>query len=58
MVHKDSLSLVLSGAGVTLVGPGLTQRYIAAANQAALEVEQPQSVLGEGPCLTVFHGLN
>ncbi|WP_165372759.1 putative bifunctional diguanylate cyclase/phosphodiesterase [Pengzhenrongella frigida] len=84
MVHKDSLSLVLSefartlltdfpvqeilqhlverivevlpvtGAGVTLVGPGLTQRYIAASNQAAPEVEQLQSDLGEGPCLTVF----
>jgi len=46
--------LPITGAGITLIAPGLAPRYIAASNEAALRFERLQSELGEGPCLTAF----
>lgn len=46
--------LPVTGAGVTLIGPGLTPRYVAASDVNALRFEQVQSNLSQGPCLTAF----
>ena len=45
----------ISAAGVTLISPGLSPRYIAASNGSALRFEQLQTELGEGPCLAAYH---
>jgi diguanylate cyclase (GGDEF)-like protein len=45
----------ISAAGVTLISPGLSPRYIAASNGSAMRFEQLQSELGEGPCLAAYH---
>ena len=45
----------ISAAGVTLISPGLSPRYVAASNGSALRFEQLQSELGEGPCLAAYH---
>jgi diguanylate cyclase (GGDEF)-like protein len=45
----------ISAAGVTLIAPGLSPRYIAASNGSAMRFEQLQSELGEGPCLAAYH---
>ncbi len=47
--------LPISAAGVTLISPGLTPRYIAASNGDALVFEQLQTATGEGPCLAAYH---
>lgn len=46
--------LPVSAAGVTLIEPDSDPRYIAASNAAALEFEQLQTELGEGPCMLAF----
>jgi diguanylate cyclase (GGDEF)-like protein len=46
----------ISAAGVTLISPGLSPRYVAASNGSAMRFEQLQSELGEGPCLAAYHG--
>lgn len=46
--------LPITGAGVTLISPGRDPHYIAASNEAALQFEQLQSELGEGPCLDAY----
>jgi diguanylate cyclase (GGDEF)-like protein len=43
--------LPVSGAGVTLIGPDLSPRFVAASDAATLRFEQLQSDLAEGPCL-------
>jgi diguanylate cyclase (GGDEF)-like protein len=45
----------ISAAGVTLISPGLSPRYIAASNGSAMRFEQLQTELGEGPCLAAYH---
>jgi diguanylate cyclase (GGDEF)-like protein len=45
----------VTGAGVTLISPGLDPRYIAASNASALRFEQLQTELGEGPCLAAYY---
>ena len=40
----------VTAAGVTLIGPGLKPRYIAASNPSALRYEKLQTELGDG-CL-------
>jgi diguanylate cyclase (GGDEF)-like protein len=46
--------LPISAAGVTLIEPGVSPRYIAASDGSALRFEQLQSELGEGPCLAAY----
>ena len=46
--------LPMTGAGVTLIGPALMPRYVAASNSSALQFEEWQTELGDGPCLAVF----
>jgi diguanylate cyclase (GGDEF)-like protein len=46
--------LPITGAGVTLISPGATPRYVSASNPAALRFEQLQTELGEGPCLAAY----
>ena len=43
-----------TGAGVTLIGPGLSPRYVAAFDANAPRFEQVQSDLSQGPCCTAF----
>ena len=47
--------LPITGAGVTLIAPGLQPRYVAASNDAALTFERLQTELDEGPCLAAYH---
>ncbi len=42
--------LPVTGAGVTLISPGLVPQYIAASDAAARSFEQLQTDFGEGPC--------
>jgi diguanylate cyclase (GGDEF)-like protein len=44
----------VTGAGVTLIAPGLEPRYISASDTAALRYEELQTKLGEGPCLAAY----
>jgi diguanylate cyclase (GGDEF)-like protein len=46
--------LPVSGAGVSLIAPGLKPRYVAASDPSALRYESLQSELGDGPCLTAY----
>ena len=46
--------LPVTGAGVTLISPGLQPHYIAASDDAALGFEQLQTELDEGPCLSAY----
>ena len=45
----------ISGAGVTLISPGLEPRYVAASDPSALRYEDCRSTLGQGPCLAACH---
>ncbi len=44
----------VSGAGVTLMSPDSSPRYIAASDGKAMEFERLQSDLGEGPCMDAY----
>ncbi|MDQ1585371.1 MAG: hypothetical protein QOH80_736 [Actinomycetota bacterium] len=46
--------LPITGAGVTLISPGIAPQYVAASDEAALRFERLQTELGEGPCLTAY----
>ena len=45
----------ITGAGVTLISPGVVPRYVAASDDFALRFEELQTELGEGPCLAAYH---
>jgi diguanylate cyclase (GGDEF)-like protein len=45
----------ITGAGVTLISPGMAPHYVAASDEAALRFERLQTELGEGPCLTAYN---
>ena len=45
----------ITAAGVTLIGPGLEPRYVAASNEAGSRYEELQTSLEEGPCLAAYH---
>jgi diguanylate cyclase (GGDEF)-like protein len=47
--------LPITGAGVTLISPGASPRFIAASDESAWRFEQLQTELSEGPCLAAFH---
>ncbi len=44
----------ITGAGVTLIAPGLEPHYVAASDASALRYEKLQTELGEGPCLAAY----
>lgn len=44
----------VSAAGVTLIGPGLEPRYVAASNTSAMRYERLQTTVGGGPCLAAY----
>ncbi len=44
----------VDGAGVALISPGGSPRYIAASNGAAMNYERLQSDLGQGPCMDAY----
>jgi GAF domain-containing protein len=46
--------LPITAAGVTLITPDTSPRYLAASDDAALRYEQLQTELGEGPCLAAY----
>jgi len=54
LVRRIVDMLPITGAGVTLIVPGATPRYVAASDDAALRYEQLQTELGEGPCLAAY----
>ncbi|MGV8968033.1 MAG: putative bifunctional diguanylate cyclase/phosphodiesterase [Cellulomonas sp.] len=54
LVERIVEVLPVTGAGVTLIAPGLSPRYVAASDSTALEFEQVQTDLREGPCLSAF----
>ena len=45
----------ITGAGVTLISPGVVPRYVSASDDFALRIEELQTELGEGPCLAAYH---
>jgi hypothetical protein len=45
----------ITAAGVTLIGPGLEPRYVAAPNEAGSRYEELPTSLEEGPCLAAYH---
>ncbi|HEY6471677.1 MAG TPA: sensor domain-containing diguanylate cyclase [Acidimicrobiales bacterium] len=44
----------VDGAGVALISPGGSPRYIAASNTTAMDYERLQSDLGQGPCMDAY----
>jgi diguanylate cyclase (GGDEF)-like protein len=46
--------LAVSGAGVTLISPGVAPHHVAASDAAALRFEHLQTRLGQGPCLLAY----
>lgn len=55
LVQRIVEIMPVTGAGVTLISPGLNPRYCSASNDAALRFEKLQTDLGEGPCLAAYH---
>jgi diguanylate cyclase (GGDEF)-like protein len=55
LVRRIVEIMPVTGAGVTLISPGLEPHYIAASDGAALGFEKLQTELGEGPCLAAYH---
>ena len=54
LVERIADVMPVTGAGVTLISPGLAPRYVAASNNAALRFEQLQTEVGQGPCLVAY----
>ncbi len=54
LVERIVDTLAISAAGVTLIEPGGSPRYVAASDEAALRFEKLQTELGEGPCLLAY----
>ena len=54
LVERIVEVLPISAAGVTLISPHTTPRYIAASDESALRFERLQTELGAGPCLTAY----
>ncbi len=54
LVERIVEILSITGAGVTLISPGLAPHYVAASDEAALRFEQLQTELGQGPCLLAY----
>jgi GAF domain-containing protein len=55
LVERIVEVLPVTGAGVTLISPGVPPRYVAASSDEALRFETLQTALGEGPCLLTYY---
>lgn len=55
LVDRIVKMLPIDAAGVTLISPGESPRYVAASDQSARQFELLQSELNEGPCLSAYH---
>src|ERR1019366_6845226 len=54
LVKRIVQVLPITSAGVTLISPNTSPRYVAASDEAALRYEELQTQLGEGPCLAAY----
>jgi len=54
LVERIVEVLSVTGAGVTLISPGVAPHYVAASDGRALRFEQLQSSLAEGPCVSAY----
>ncbi|MHB8191489.1 MAG: putative bifunctional diguanylate cyclase/phosphodiesterase [Ferrimicrobium sp.] len=54
LVQRIVEILPVTAAGVTLITPNTSPRYVAASDESALRYEQLQTELGEGPCLVAY----
>jgi diguanylate cyclase (GGDEF)-like protein len=54
LVERIVEMMPVDGAGVSLISPGGSPRYIAASNGTAMDYERLQSDLGEGPCMDAY----
>jgi diguanylate cyclase (GGDEF)-like protein len=54
LVQRIVEILPVTAAGVTLIAPNTSPRYVAASDESALRYEQLQTELGEGPCLVAY----
>jgi signal transduction histidine kinase len=54
LVHRIVDVLPVDAAGVTLISPGSEPRFVAASDERALEYENLQSELAQGPCLAAY----
>ena len=54
LVQRIVEILPITGAGVTLISPTTSPRYVAASDETALRFEELQSELSEGPCLLAY----
>ncbi len=54
LVERIVHVLPITAAGVTLISPGTSPRFIAASNESAMRFEQLQTDLGEGPCIAAY----
>jgi diguanylate cyclase (GGDEF)-like protein len=54
LVERIVEVMPVDGAGVALISPGGSPRYIAASNGAAMHHERLQSDLGQGPCMDAY----
>ncbi len=54
LVQRIVEVLPVTGAGVTLISPGMAPQYVAASDELALALERLQTELGQGPCLAAY----
>jgi diguanylate cyclase (GGDEF)-like protein len=54
LVERIVEVLPITAAGLTLISPTTTPRYVAASNDSALRFEQLQTELGDGPCMSAY----
>lgn len=54
LVERIVDMLPITGAGVTLIEPGVKPRYVAASDPFALRYESLQTELNEGPCIAAY----
>ncbi len=54
LVQRIVEIMPVTGAGVTLITPNTSPRYVAASDESALRYERLQTELGEGPCVVAY----
>lgn len=54
LVQRIVEILPITAAGVTLITPDTSPRYLAASDDDALRYEELQTELGEGPCIAAY----
>src|SRR5580704_1213717 len=54
LVERIVEMMPVDAAGVTLISPGGSPRYIAASNGTAMNYERLQTDFGQGPCMDAY----